>query len=279
MPMPNEAAEREPWREAMHNLIALARPHFSDASEMLALHEAEKALAAPSTSEAELRRERDELRAERDQWDRRVMYDELAVREYENRATQQRHIDEQTARAEVAESRLASATAQQAASEVEIEWLREALERERSCSVGDWASQRENDALTIKFYEMQDRARAAESQLTEATAPHSVIAEIAAERRRQVEEEGWTAEHDDGHDDSQIALAAACYALPEWQRKHIKVDAPAARHRKALAARLWPWSLTWWKPKGPRRDLIRAAALIVAEIERLDRAALLERGV
>jgi hypothetical protein len=37
-------------------------------------------------------------------------------------------------------------------------------------------------------------------------------------------------------------------------------------------AEFWPWSLHWWKPKSPRRDLIRAAALIVAEIERLDRA-------
>jgi hypothetical protein len=36
---------------------------------------------------------------------------------------------------------------------------------------------------------------------------------------------------------------------------------------------LWPWHDDWWKPKDRRRDLIRAAALIVAEIERLDRAA------
>jgi hypothetical protein len=29
----------------------------------------------------------------------------------------------------------------------------------------------------------------------------------------------------------------------------------------------------WWKPKDRRRDLVRAAALIIAEIERLDRDA------
>ena len=34
----------------------------------------------------------------------------------------------------------------------------------------------------------------------------------------------------------------------------------------------WPWHRQWWKPKNARRDLVRAAALIVAEIERLDRA-------
>ena len=36
----------------------------------------------------------------------------------------------------------------------------------------------------------------------------------------------------------------------------------------------WPWADEWWKPKNPRRDLVRAAALLLAEIERLDREAL-----
>lgn len=41
-------------------------------------------------------------------------------------------------------------------------------------------------------------------------------------------------------------------------------------------AKHWPlsWAKSWLKPKDRRRDLIRAAALIIAEIERLDRAAL-----
>lgn len=37
----------------------------------------------------------------------------------------------------------------------------------------------------------------------------SVIDEIAAERQRQVEVEGWTAEHDDKHADGSLAQAAA----------------------------------------------------------------------
>ena len=41
--------------------------------------------------------------------------------------------------------------------------------------------------------------------------------------------------------------------------------------RPVFLRRWWPWSLDWWKPKDPRRDLVRAGALIVAEIERLDR--------
>jgi hypothetical protein len=88
----------------------------------------------------------------------------------------------------------------------------------------------------------------------------SVIEEIAAERRRQIEAEGWTPEHDDTHTDGVLALAGACYAI--------------LGSKRSVPAGLWPWRREgeWPKPKTPRRDLIRAAALIVAEIERLDRA-------
>lgn len=90
--------------------------------------------------------------------------------------------------------------------------------------------------------------------------------DVLAERVRQVEEEGWTPEHDDGHADGEIAKAAACYAefaaMPETGRTTFS-GVPLA----------WPWDWKWWKPKTRRRDLVRAAALIVAEIERGDRAA------
>jgi hypothetical protein len=88
----------------------------------------------------------------------------------------------------------------------------------------------------------------------------TAIDDIAAERRRQIEKEGWTPEHDDAHDNDQMAQAAAAYALATfapWEAKR----------------RIWPWDLKWWKPRGHRENLVRAGALIVAEIERLDRAA------
>lgn len=89
-----------------------------------------------------------------------------------------------------------------------------------------------------------------------------VIDEIAAERRRQVEVEGWTAEHDDQHIEGQLAGAAACYCLGS-----------VSHWAGSMAIKsLWPWSPAWWKPKDRRRDLVRAAALLIAEIERLDRA-------
>ena len=93
-----------------------------------------------------------------------------------------------------------------------------------------------------------------------------VAAEIVAERDRQQAVEGWTPEHDDAHADGELAEAATCYAASSiaWIANRIPSD-PLWN---------WPWSRAWWKPKDARRDLIRAAALIVAEIERLDRAAL-----
>lgn len=86
----------------------------------------------------------------------------------------------------------------------------------------------------------------------------TAIDDIAAERKRQIEAEGWTAAHDDNHRDGALAEAAACYIIGSQYN---------------LRPGRWPWHKDWWKPTTRRRDLIKAGALIVAEIERLDRAA------
>ena len=93
-----------------------------------------------------------------------------------------------------------------------------------------------------------------------------VIEEIAAERRRQLEAEGYDAGHDDGHEAGDLAVAAACYAMNAGLGAYPSF--PAGQPEPA-----WPWGDKAWKPKNPRRDLVRAGALIVAEIERLDRTA------
>ena len=95
----------------------------------------------------------------------------------------------------------------------------------------------------------------------------TVIEEIAAERRRQVEVEGWTADHDDAHGSGEIAGAAACYAM---HNLHIGNNV-LGRNVRQIIRDLWPWSADWWKPKNHRADLVKTAALIIAEIERLDR--------
>lgn len=96
---------------------------------------------------------------------------------------------------------------------------------------------------------------------------------IAKERTRQVIEEGWTAEHDDAHTLGQLARAGACYALPARLRNNEIWAAP-------LIDLLWPFAPDWWKPglQHPRayddriRELVKAGALIAAEIDRLLRA-------
>ncbi len=91
----------------------------------------------------------------------------------------------------------------------------------------------------------------------------SVIEEIAAERQRQIDQEGWTPEHDDEHADGEMAKAAGVYALSAGY-----YNGPPNR----IMQMWWPWDRHWWKTAGgPRRMLIKAAALIVAETERLDR--------
>jgi hypothetical protein len=98
----------------------------------------------------------------------------------------------------------------------------------------------------------------------------SAIDEIVAERRRQIEDEGWSSEHDDAHVPGALSRAGACYA--KWA-----VRSPNDyRHSAGYPPEGWPWSPMWWKPRDVKRDLVRAAALIVAEIERLDRLAALQ---
>ena len=97
-----------------------------------------------------------------------------------------------------------------------------------------------------------------------------IISEIENERVRQVRAEGWTLDHDDTHTAGELLRAAICYA------QH-PITHPMAKRQlgPGKPCDLWPWDSAAWKPKDNRHDLIRAAALIVAEIERLDRLSLM----
>jgi hypothetical protein len=87
--------------------------------------------------------------------------------------------------------------------------------------------------------------------------------DVLAERQRQINIEGWTPKHDDEqHLPGELALAAASYVCADEN------DAPPA---------IWPWAPSWWKPRDRRRNLTKAGALILAEMERIDRAALAQK--
>lgn len=93
--------------------------------------------------------------------------------------------------------------------------------------------------------------------------------DVWAERERQMAVEGWTPEGDDDYTERQLSRAAACYAL------HTE---PVGNVGDYL--RFWPWANAWWKPTDQRRNLVKAGALILAEIERIDRAAMaVQQGV
>lgn len=123
-----------------------------------------------------------------------------------------------------------------------IRWLSRALEQAKA----------ERDALFSKL-----------SQTTFASR------DVLAERRRQIEAEGWTPEHDDVHKEGSLGRAGGFYALNAgaalWYGTHDTSICDTAPDG-------WPWAPEWWKPANARRDLVKAGALILAEIERIDRA-------
>lgn len=92
--------------------------------------------------------------------------------------------------------------------------------------------------------------------------------DVQAERLRQVEAEGWTPEHDDEHACDEIAAFACFYAMPPAARDW---DASSTGYGDTLGEAILPEG---WEPKtgDRRRDLVKACALALAEIERLDRA-------
>jgi hypothetical protein len=94
--------------------------------------------------------------------------------------------------------------------------------------------------------------------------------DVLAERRRQIEAEGWTPEHDDTHDAAELALAAGAYCQSA-AKPTIYARKPGSAFTIPMCWPSW-WDRVWWQPKSPRADLVRAGALILAEIERLDRA-------
>ena len=97
--------------------------------------------------------------------------------------------------------------------------------------------------------------------------------DVMDERVRQTTVEGWTPEHDGEHDEGELAAAAGSYAI-----NAACMLSPYDGVPRDELPDTWPpeWDVKWWKPSpdNPRRDLVKAGALILAEIERLDRAAL-----
>lgn len=103
----------------------------------------------------------------------------------------------------------------------------------------------------------------------EATKDTSGAGRILAERRRQVIEERYLPDHDEAHDAGELGDAAVCYAVAAAMPRELRGDVPDA----------WPWDTRWWKPVDDEvRMLVKAGALIAAEIDRLLKLQWNEKG-
>ena len=78
---------------------------------------------------------------------------------------------------------------------------------------------------------------------------------ILEERLRQINKEGWSAEHDKEHDIMEFVRAAQAYLMIDKDN--------------ITRAGVWPWTGGFFKPKDAIKDLTRAGALIAAAIDRL----------
>jgi len=105
---------------------------------------------------------------------------------------------------------------------------------------------------------------------------------ILQERNRQIEEEGWTPEHDDEHTGGELPLVAALFASP------VELFRPKNLPNREEIVYRDPWPKTWarrWDKRSTVVDipsriklLVKAGALIAAEIDRLQRKLRAEMG-
>jgi hypothetical protein len=155
-----------------------------------------------------------------------------------------------------------AATPAAAEQTLSIEDVRAAKETARHVFAGDCNHTLDAIEYVTSLLEATDaaRSRAAGHAGTEPAAVTAAARDVLAERRRQVEQEGWTPAHDDQYRDHELSCAAGCYAM--YTLAYPAGDPPPA----------WPWAADWWKPTAHRRNLVKAGALIQAAIERLDRA-------
>lgn len=108
------------------------------------------------------------------------------------------------------------------------------------------------------------------------------IDRIAAERQRQIEVEGWTPEHDQHHVRGDLARAAVVYAMPpEWRAENDIANVLYGRVTRSGVQHEGVWPKGWnYKPTHDDRirELVKAGALIAAEIDRLSATLSGERG-
>lgn len=110
------------------------------------------------------------------------------------------------------------------------------------------------DEMVTRFQENADKPLSKDT--------NHILSLILDERNKQITVEGHKPEDDDKYQNGEMAVAGGYYALAS--------GAPTNKN-PGLIPPYWPWSHNAWKPGEKKDNLIKAAALIVAELESMRR--------
>jgi len=141
----------------------------------------------------------------------------------------------------------------------------------------------ENDQIAAAITLLESKGYAVVEFTTEG------VTAVAAERRRQIQEEGFSAEHDKHHVSNALLYAALCYLDPV--KKYVKVheggvffggsmttavptiNLPSGPEGPGeyyiLPRQFWPFEIEWWKPcpHNRVREIVKGLALGVAHLD------------
>jgi len=150
-----------------------------------------------------------------------------------------------------------------------LKWLIDTMSCEALIEVGIFPFVMSSDSDWRVLVDDAMRAHAKRSQDgTCRTMTSKALKAVIAERLRQQSDEGWTPEHDDEHVNDELAAMAAYYAMPVGAR-----DWPASEtgYGATFGEAIRPEG---WQAKESDRwdELVKAGALVLSELERLERA-------
>ena len=125
----------------------------------------------------------------------------------------------------------------------------------------------DDEKLIRNIYRLIAADHAAFSETEYAKNAPASLQSVLAERIRQIQVHCFYPEQDEEYVNGDLAQAGACYAIEAAKQ------APETEDAMRLVPEAWPWMAASWRPHDQRRNLVKAGALILAEIDRLDRAA------
>lgn len=122
-----------------------------------------------------------------------------------------------------------------------------------------WIVFKHADGMWVTAGKPDETPEAAETaQILAALEASPTLKAVALERLRQVEVEGFDADHDNQHELGEIESAGIAYMMASGM---------IATHGRILyRPRSWPWEASWWKPVACAfRNRVKGIALLCAE--------------